>query len=206
MRTTQFPMPTPRKPRHLPNTRINKAGLPDHVQRQLLIDIESPEHSLLRCKDLCARLPEIYGNSGSSLRRSVVNKYQWFKHLKFADPAEYWRLVALYRGEVEEESVSDQESVAEEAHERDGRHHAPWSSPRTKTEASRPECRAQSIMPTPFKEPPPSAAMNVYEEDMESEEVDGKLITILCCSCLLLRCSCCSLGRSFVRQTTRSST
>jgi hypothetical protein len=80
-----------------------------------LRDLEDSATRHLKCRDLCNRRPEIYGQPGSILRRSIQNKFLWFKKLKDEDLVEYWKLYA--KTGISEQKVgsefeeSDQESV-----------------------------------------------------------------------------------------------
>lgn len=78
-------------------------GLPQHVQKQLLQDIEQfggigvcpPGSSFTRLpfklQHLCKRRCDIYGRPGTDLRKQVENRVQKLKKLKQAD---YYRLLA----------------------------------------------------------------------------------------------------------------
>jgi hypothetical protein len=69
--------------------RPRKDGLPQNIQRQLLIDIEGSGKGQT-CGQICDKRPQFYGLKGSDLRRRVQNKHQNYKDLKKRDPSEYW--------------------------------------------------------------------------------------------------------------------
>lgn len=80
-------------------SRTNKNGLPDFVQKQLLIDIENSggiiygEHWQLPSKtaSLLNKRPDIYGTPGSQLRDKVTNKLQTWK--KYLSQDDYFQLL-----------------------------------------------------------------------------------------------------------------
>jgi hypothetical protein len=89
-------------------------GLPLTTQNRLLRDLEDSATRHLKCHDLCNRRPEIYGQPGSSLRRSTQNKFHWFKKLKDEDLIEYWKLHAK-AGIPEQELGSESEESGQES-------------------------------------------------------------------------------------------
>jgi len=63
-----------------------KNGLPGHIQKQVLQDIEeSGGLSFTNLDRLCKRKPEIFGKTNSPLRRQIQNKVARWKKLERVD-------------------------------------------------------------------------------------------------------------------------
>jgi hypothetical protein len=68
-----------RKTRRRQPDGTNSGGLPLFVQKNLLKYIEGPAPRHLKTREICDLRPDLFGQPGSTLRKSVQNKVQWFK-------------------------------------------------------------------------------------------------------------------------------
>jgi hypothetical protein len=87
--------PTPPRPLRTPPKTSNLAGLPLHIQKQLLQDIEEAGGGIagFKLQHLCNRRPAIYGNKSSDRRRQVQNKFHQWKTL---DQTGYYHLLSSF--------------------------------------------------------------------------------------------------------------
>ena len=86
--------PSSRTPNHCSFVRTNSKGLPLHIQKQLLIDIEGAG-GLRACsvKRICDSRIDLFGEAASNLRKQVQNKINRWKEL---DLPAYYRLLATF--------------------------------------------------------------------------------------------------------------
>jgi hypothetical protein len=84
---------SPRRPRQRSPYHSNKASLPNHLQRQLLQEIESSggisELSSLTLAKILDSKPDVYGKSSSNKRRSVRDRVRYWRDLPID---EYYRV------------------------------------------------------------------------------------------------------------------
>jgi hypothetical protein len=94
---------------------VKLCGVPLDIQQHLLHHIEGPATRHMQCRTICKLRPDLYGAPGSKFRRSVRNKFQWFRKLKESDPKEYWKRVpdhsSFVERKVESSALMDPECV-----------------------------------------------------------------------------------------------
>jgi hypothetical protein len=172
----------PRSARRKRLDRTNNVGLPTHVQRQLLQDIETAGGigSGFSLRHICDSKEDIYGTASSSTRRSVRNKvYQWQKVLP---RDEYNLLLATHGIRPHLLLQASQEVLSPVLNHMPSR--ASFASSTTEESSSSEESFESSGISQPLFPPTPPVSHSINMEDSKFQR--DCLCVPFCRSCLTL--------------------